>query len=143
MKQETIYGDGFEVPLSKEKESKGARTRVLTAIGLGVAITAILGIVAASLPAVGHVNSGNPGIKASAVAAEGPSQLSAKVSGSSVITISDYHSGGYSSGLQCLVDLFSIYCDGSAVSIQGFPAGIHTFTVIEKGRPSSLEFRVS
>jgi hypothetical protein len=146
MKQKTSYGGyGLEGPLQEEKrESKRAGTRVLTAIGVGAAAIAILSIVAATLPAVGHVESGNVSTKASAASEAVPSHLSAKVIGSSVITISDYYkSGGYNTSLQCLADSIPIYCDGGPVIIQGFPSGIHTFSVMEDGEPSSLEFHVS
>jgi hypothetical protein len=143
MSQKTI---GDEYGLFEEERKKGrngARSK-LVAIVVGITVIAIIGVVLAMLLANGRASSWNLDSKASAASAdEVVSRLSAKVTGTSIIAISEYSSGGFSTSIHCLVDSSPIYCDGGPVLIQGFPPGKYTFSVSEGSKTSSLEFQVS
>ena len=124
----------------------------MRAIQLGVAVAALLGVVAVIHPGLGQIGSGNPSLKADSiisVAASHDSLASALsvqaidgadlkipsggTTSSSAITISNYYGDGYTVGLECYIDSFPVYCDGSPVTIQSLPPGAHSFILIEEG----------
>jgi hypothetical protein len=52
------------------------------------------------------------------------------------ISIAGYSDSLHSTKMLCTIDMLSLYCDGSPITISGLPDGKHTFTIME---PSSGE----
>ena len=148
MTQEILYGGYGLEPITMKKKNERRKMR---AIQLGVAVAALLGAVAVIHPGLEQIGSGNPSLKADSipVAALHDSLASALsvqaidgadlkipsggTTSSSAITISNYYGDGYTVGLECYIDLFPVYCDGSPVTIQSLPPGAHSFILMEEG----------
>lgn len=115
-----------------------------------MAAIAIAMVALTSMGLLAHFNSGagpsSDGKIASALEARDGSQISIVNNGvteSDTITITGYYTGEYTTKLECTIDSFPIYCDGTPITIQGLPAGRHTLEISEYGNPSadSLSFK--
>jgi|SRR5215211_198893 len=152
MTQEISHGGYGPEPITMKKRNERRSMGAIPLVGLGVAVAALLGAVAVIHPGLGQIGSGNPSLKAdsipvavsqgslaSALSVQAIDDAGLKIpsggtTSSSAITISNYHGGGYMVGLECYIDSFPVYCDGSSpVTMHGLPPGAHSFILMEEG----------
>lgn len=136
-KRSSVYD--LEPPVSAHRS-----TMTMPIAAIAIAIVALTG-----MGLLAHLNSGagspSEGKIASALEARDGSQIpivSNGVTESDTITITGYYTGEYTTKLECEIDSFPVYCNGTPITIHGLPAGRHTLEITEYGNPSasSLSF---
>jgi negative regulator of sigma E activity len=135
----------IEVNKEKEKKREKGLSVFLMVVGLGVvALTSITVLAPVSFyndpnssGTIGDAGNGAAiptALAASFKATDGRGneiENNDGITRSEHITISGYSDSRYSTELRCSIDLLPVYCDGSPITIAGFPPGKHIFTIEE------------